>query len=143
VALYVLHRIHPVTPGIEEARQRSCENNLRQLHQLLASYSRQHGDLPKSTGKSFWLSLRQGDPPLIDEVDAPVLVCPSLQANPNHGPVTYRGPAKNANMLGGSDILGCCKVGDHPGGVIVLRKNGTIVIVKPTSAEQVIAQTAD
>jgi hypothetical protein len=125
--------------GLSAAKVAECGNNLRQLWTLQMVYMSQFGGrlkaMPTATGSSFWLALTKTEPPLLDETELEVLICPFSGQKPRPGFTTYRGPAVNVNKLAADDAVGCCEPGHHPDGSInVLKKNGEVVTVAPTEA---------
>jgi hypothetical protein len=136
---WLVSRIPPVTPNIVQARQSACESNLKQLWLLLGVNSDKAGEgkkvLPKETGKAFWLSLTKTNPPVLTRDHYEVLICPSLIESTSLGTTSYYGPLTDANKLENSDIIGCCADGNHPDGIIILRKNGDIVLLKGDEAK--------
>lgn len=132
---------------ISKGRQRSCENNLRQLRTLVSQYAQQFGGpdkrFPSETGKALWLKLTQTQPPILSGDELEILVCPDSEEAPRPGFTTFRGPRKDMNSLGAEDVLGCCPSSDHPDGVLFLRKDGTIIILKRSKEEQLMGQVTD
>jgi len=129
----------PITLPISKARQLSCENNLKQLRTLLSVYAEQYGGpekrFPSETGKAFWLKLTETRPPLVAGEELEIFVCPGGDELPRPGLISYLGTGKDMNSLSGQDVIGCCHSGRHPDGFIFLRKDGSIVKLKPDTPE--------
>jgi hypothetical protein len=88
--------------------------------------------MPDDTGSDFWLALTKTMPPILEEKDLALLVCPLSKVKPRAGFTNYRGPAKKITDLKAGDPVGCCEPGSHPGGRIsVLTKDGERHLVGP------------
>lgn len=118
-----------VTKSISRGQAASCANNLRQLWTLQQSYTMQFGGperrLPEETGAAFWLKLTQTHPPLLDETEREVFLCPVKGVSGN--PCDYLGPARPASQLQPGDPVGADHPGYHPDGGNVLMKDGRVM----------------
>lgn len=144
-----------ITRAIRRARVTSCANNLRQLWTLQTTYMSQFGGrmkaMPSTEGSAFWSALTTCTPPLIDQTEMEVLLCP-VKGEPAIGEVDYYGPGKSVNKLAGGDVVGCDDPENHKEGSSsagndasgnVLRKSGDVLemtgndwnnVVNPTGA---------
>jgi len=119
-----------------KAKEKSCADKLGQLWVLETTYMGQFGgrtkSMPDASGPAFWLALSKTQPPLIEESELDILVCPLSGKQAKPGFTTYRGPAQWLGKLEWDDPVGCCEPGHHPDGTItVLKKNGLVVTVGP------------
>ena len=141
-----------ITRAIHRARVTSCANNLRQLWTLQTTYMSQFGgrmkNMPSTEGSAFWSALTTCTPPMIDQTEMEVLLCP-VKGEPQIGEIDYYGPGKSVNRLAGGDVVGCDDPENHKVGNNndasgnVLRKSGDVLemtgndwntVVNPTGA---------
>jgi len=125
-----------VTKATERAKITSCANNLSQLWKLQWVYASQFGGpqkkMPSEVGSAFWLALTKTKPPLIDETESDIFMCPLSKMPPRPGATSYRGPRVDVSKLADSDPVGCCEPGCHPNGTInVILKSGDVVETSP------------
>lgn len=120
----------------QDEKKTACMNNLTRLWKHQTDYINQFGGkykkMPDATGPDFWLALTKTDPPILEEKDCAILVCPLSKDKPKAGFTNYRGPAKKVSELQAGDAVGCCEPGSHPDGTItVLTKDGERHLVGP------------
>jgi hypothetical protein len=103
----------------------ACRRNMILLDFAVQEYVAAHQAQPAALGSQFWLTV-------VAERGGPArLKCPS---NPRKGRVSdYRGPVKPYQELQNDGILAATYPGDHPGGLNVLLKNGTVLVAPPDS----------
>jgi type II secretory pathway pseudopilin PulG len=116
-----------IAKATERAKVVACANNLRQLWMMQQTYATQFGgrekDFPTETGSAFWLKLTRTTPPLLDESEADVLLCPCREPGRK---CDYAGPSRPVKSLQSGDPVGADLQGNHPSGGNVLRKDGSI-----------------
>jgi hypothetical protein len=123
-------KLESMTP--EDVKKRTdCATQLSKLWMLQTVYMSQFGGkmkrMPSETGPAFWLKLTSVVPPLIDNTQMDVLVCPLSKEKSRPGFTTFRGPKIDVARLRGDEPVGACEPGLHPDGTInVLLKNGEI-----------------
>lgn len=128
-----------ITRAIRRARVTSCANNLRQMWTLQTTYMSQFGGrmkaMPSVDGAGFWSALTTTAPPLIDNTEMEVLLCP-VKGEPMIGEIDYWGPGSSVNKLKGGDPVGCDDPENHMEGADssgndasgnVLRKSGDVL----------------
>lgn len=127
--------------ALKAAKETACANNLRQLWMMQMNYSVVFGgrtkQMPEATGPDFWLALARTTPPMIEEPEYDLFVCPFSDEKPRAGFTSYRGPSKKIGQLAGGDAVGCCVHAD--GSVNVLYKSGD---VKPLGPDDPAAKAA-
>lgn len=81
------------------------------------------GRLPNASGKAFWRSLAEVNPPLVDGMDWSITCCP-IRGRAEAGRIDYLGP-----RAWDSDVVGADEPGNHgPGaGGNVLRRSGDVI----------------
>jgi hypothetical protein len=107
------------------APDEACRRHLILLDFARQEYEASHHAHPASLGSQFWLDV-------VAERGGPArLKCPG---NPGKGRVSdYRGPGKPYKDLPSDGILAATYPGDHPGGLNLLLKNGTVLLAAPDS----------
>ena len=130
----------------DPAADTSCMNNLSQLWKLQCVYMSQFGGrmkaMPKETGKDFWLALSKTQPPLIDETELEIYVCPVSGVAAKAGVCSYAGPAQTVARAAGDDPVGLCDDEGHGDEVILLRKSGDVMQVPREGPEHQAALKA-
>jgi len=128
------------------AADTSCMNNLSQLWKLQCVYMSQFGgrmkSMPKETGKDFWLALSKTQPPLLDETEFEIYVCPVSGLKPKAGVCSYAGPAQTVARAAADDPVGLCDDEGHGDEVILLRKSGDVMQVPREGPEHQAALKA-
>ena len=129
ISLLAFFLLPPITRSVQVARRQSCANNLRQLYRLGTTYASTHdGQWSDATGSGLWRSFAKTSPPLIDQDDLEVLICPLQTEEPIKGRCDYLGPRKTASPLKPGEALGACTHGRHDGDThgSVLLKDGRV-----------------
>ncbi len=124
-------------PAVNKAMMRAkvagCANNLSQLWKMQQVYRTAFGgpdkEFIKATGKDFWLGLSKTDPPLIEETNSDIYICPDSGIKPEKGSCSYWGPGRDANTLAEGDPVGMCDNPKHGGNVNILLNTGAVVEV--------------
>ena len=128
-----------ITRAIKRARVTSCANNLRQLWTLQTTYMSQFGGrmkaMPSVEGAAFWSALTTTTPPLVDQTEMEIFLCP-VREEMAIGEIQYYGPGAKINKLAGGDPVGCDdpdnhseggKTGTNDASGNVLRKSGDVL----------------
>lgn len=137
--------------GLAQKKRRSssmqCLWNMERLSRVMRQYSSHHETLPMQTGLAFWRQVLASYPLTENErrpSEFSALTCPCGSQ------VSYRGPARDANLLGNADIVACCPFASHLDGIVdtnivVLMKNGEAVFapIRSDLHEQAIRDTRD
>lgn len=144
-----------ITRAIRRARVTSCANNLRQLWTLQTTYMSQFGGrmkaMPSLEGVAFWQALTTTTPPLIDQSEMEVFLCP-VKGEPQIGEIDYYGPGKSVNRLNGGDPVGCDDPDNHREGNStngndasgnVLRKSGDVLEYTGTEFNNIMNPTGN
>jgi hypothetical protein len=112
------------TRARESARLSECQAQCSAVSFALASYHAEHGKYPDGTGPAMLKQLR--DAQELDEDPR----CPSA------GTPSFRGPARDINLLEDGDVIFCDEPLNHPDRSInVLRKNGKVETLRPGTPE--------
>ena len=129
IAILAALLLPPLEPGIRRARQMSCANNLRQLHQLATHHASTHpGEWPSLQEGGLWLSLTKCQPPILDQTELEVLLCP-VKGDPIVGTCDYRGPRLPFTSMAPRDIVGADLPGNHgdvEGGTVLFKDGGAL-----------------
>lgn len=139
-----------IVRAINRGKAISCGNNLTQLWKMECIYmSANKGALPDSTGADFFLHLTRTTPPLIDETETGILLCP-LNGTPSFmGIVDYRGPAQDINRPANyknGDPIAMDREGNHgtdEGGNVLYRNGAVVEIPRGTEYELARGRTLD
>ena len=128
-----------IAKAIRNAKVTSCASNLRQLWAMQLNYSIQFGGrmkaMPSLSGSQFWQALSTTNPPLIDETQQEIFLCPLREGA--LGDVDYWGPGIQVSRLKGGDPVGCDDPDNHGAsssegeGGNVLRKSGDVMELPP------------
>jgi hypothetical protein len=123
-------------PVIRTARQDALiTNHAANLQQLVKAmynycYRPSEGHFPAATGSRFWLCLYETGA----VKDPSLFMCPLAEPGPP-GTCHYLGPSRDANLIGASTPIGCCRFGDHGIDRIVwIGKSGDAVSTRSTTA---------
>jgi prepilin-type N-terminal cleavage/methylation domain-containing protein len=124
-----------ITRAINRAKVTSCANNLRQMWTLQTTYMSQFGgrmkSMPVAQGVAFWSALTSVNPPLVDETEREIFLCP-VKAE-DTGDIDYWGPGNSVGRLAPGDPVGCDDPVNHQEGSTgvesgnVLRKSGDVL----------------
>jgi prepilin-type N-terminal cleavage/methylation domain-containing protein len=97
-----------IARAIRNARVTGCASNLKSLwgsqFNYAAQYGRPNGIMPTTTGKNFWLKLKQTPKPLIDRYEP--FFCPLSGDEIKQGECSFRGPISNVNKVEDKDPVG-------------------------------------
>jgi prepilin-type N-terminal cleavage/methylation domain-containing protein len=119
-----------IARAIRNAKVTSCGNNLRQLWTMQMNYSIQFGGrmkaMPNSTGSAFWQALSTTTPPLIDETEQEIYLCP-VKGDSAHGDIDYYGPGQAVGRLAGGDPVGCDDPINHVEGSATESSSGNVI----------------
>lgn len=126
------------------AQAASCANNLSQLWKMQHIYMVQFGGrtklMPVETGKAFWLKLSKTTPPLIDDSNVDIRVCPLSGVEAKDFACTYAGPAQSVSKLSDEGVVGMCDDEGHGDQVVLLRKSGDVMEVARDGPEHAEAK---
>ncbi|MFN3486517.1 MAG: hypothetical protein ACK44W_13700, partial [Planctomycetota bacterium] len=104
----------------ENARLSECQAQCSGVFFALASYHAEHGKYPDGAGPALLKQLLDAEE-LGEEPRCPYTGTPS-----------FRGPARDMNLLEDTDVIFCDEPRNHPDGSInVLRKNGKVETLRP------------
>jgi len=125
-----------LVPAIAEATARAkitaCAGNLRMLYTMQLTYVAQFGgetkEFPTEAGSAFWLKMTRTTPPLVDQTEIEIFLCPVLDTNAR-GTCEYLGPARPYKSIPGGDAVGADRKANHRryGGGNILRKSGDVL----------------
>jgi prepilin-type N-terminal cleavage/methylation domain-containing protein len=125
-----------IARAIRNAKVTACASNLRSLWQNQMNYQIQFGGrmkaMPNLTGSQFWLALSTTQPPLIDQTEQEIYLCP-VKGDGQLGDCEYFGPGAAIGRLAGGDPVGCDDPVNHAEGSTegasgnVIRKSGDVM----------------
>ncbi len=105
--------------SLETSKTTQCLSACYSVYFAAVNHHQQKKKYPAGTGAAFVKELRD---------------LSFLQADPvcaHAGKAAYRGPARDVNQMGDTDVIFCDEPGNHPDGSInVVRKDGTIETLK-------------